>query len=95
MRPCDMERVFRSIAGEINKPAIYAMVKHMDTEANNAKGITFSEFMKQATDFFNERQTLEGVERIFMLFDTENTGQLTREDLQRISNELDMYLTSE
>lgn len=57
------------------------MIKHLSTHANNEKGLTFDEFIEQATDFFNERTTLEGIERIFLLFDNQNKGMIAAKDI--------------
>ena len=57
------------------------MIKHLSTHVNNEKGLTFDEFIEQATDFFNERTTLEGIERIFLLFDNQNKGMISAKDI--------------
>ena len=90
-----MFRVFDKLQKEINRPSIYQLIKHLNTDINNRKGLTFDQFIEQATDFFNDRQTLDGIEHIFLLFDNQNKGYLTKDDLRRVSNELDLYLTSE
>lgn len=90
-----MLKVYDKLQSEINRNSFHEMLKFMDTEQNNVKGLTFEEFLDQATDFFNQLHTVEGVERVFSLFDTKGQGVLTATDLQRISNESDLYLTSE
>lgn len=95
VKPADMLKVYEKLQSEINRNSFHEMLKFMDTEQNNVKGLTFEEFLDQATDFFNQLHTVEGVERVFSLFDTKGQGVLTATDLQRISNESDLYLTSE
>ena len=90
-----MIRTFEKLGLDREKTAIYEMVKSMDTTYNNELGMAFDDFMDQACNFFNERNSHEGISRIFTLFDNSQTGRLTRQDMRRISNELDIYLTSE
>ena len=45
----------------------------------------FEKFMRHVNDYYNQRNTSEGIERIFKLFDNEQTGVLTRDDIYRIS----------
>ena len=46
------------------------MIKSLDTTINNELGLTFEEFLNQAADYFNKRDTHEGISRIFSLFDS-------------------------
>ena len=75
--------------------SIYQMVKSMETPYNNELGMTFDEFMDASANYFNVRDSHEGISRIFSLFDIDQKGSLNKKDLRRISNELDLYLTSE
>lgn len=95
VRPVDMLKVYEKLQAEINKSSFHEMLRFMNTEQNNLRGLTFDEFVEQATEFFNELHTAEGVERVFSLFDSKHSGALTATDLQRISNQFDLYLSSE
>ncbi len=90
-----MLRVFEKLQLNVTQPSIFNMLKFMNTEDNNTKGLTFDQFIELATEYFNERHTQEGIERIFQLYDFGNKGYLNHLDLQRISNETDLYMTSE
>ena len=87
--------MFEKLGLDKSKPSIYQMVASLDTTYNNELGLTFDEFIDLASDFFNTRSTHEGISRIFLLFDNAQTGRLDRQDMRRISNELDIYLSSE
>ena len=95
VKPGEMAQVFEKMGAKLFQPSIYAMIKSMDTPVNNEVGLTFEQFMDLSARFFSDRSTKEGVARIFMLFDAQEKGHLTKTDLRRISNELDIYLTSE
>ena len=73
-----MVQIFEKLGLDQSTTSIYNMVKHLDNTYNNELGLTFDEFMDQACDFFNKRDTYEGLSRIFALFDTGNNGKLTR-----------------
>ena len=45
------------------------MIKSLDNAYNNELGLTFDEFINQAADYFNKRDSYEGISRIFSLFD--------------------------
>ena len=64
-----MARVFEKIGLDRSKASIYAMVKSMDNDYNNELGLTFDEFMQNACDYFNKRDSYEGISRIFLLLD--------------------------
>ena len=69
VRPVDMCRVFEKLGMNQSMASIYNMVKFLDNSYNNELGLTFEEFMDQACDFFNQRDSHEGISRIFSLFD--------------------------
>ena len=71
------------------------MVKSLSNPENNELGLTFDEFLDAAATFFNQRESHEGLSRIFKLFDNQESGRLTKQDMRRISNELDLYLKTE
>ena len=48
--------------------------------------LTFDRFIRHANDFYNQRESSEGIERIFRLFDNENLGYLSRDDFARLSS---------
>ena len=66
-----MVRTFERLGLDRSKSSIYEMVKSLDTDYNNELGMTFEEFLDQACDFFNNRNSHEGISRIFQLFDND------------------------
>ena len=45
------------------------MVKSMETPYNDELGMTFDEFIDASANYFNVRDSHEGISRIFSLFD--------------------------
>ena len=95
VKPREMLTVFEKIGTHLKQPSIYAMVKSMDSEENNAKGLDFEQFLTLSSEYFNDRSSQEGLARIFHLFDSTNRGYLTRGDVWRVLTELDIQLSSE
>ncbi len=55
----------------------------------------FDKFLKIANDYYNQRDTQEGIQRIYRLFDNNGTGAITKSDIERISTDLDMFFKPE
>ena len=88
-----MVKVFEKLGYNIFDPTIYNCIKSMDMAHLNDSGIEFRDFLDMAKDYFNQRTSDEGMWRIWRLFDKSETGVITKGDMQRISNELDFFLT--
>ena len=69
IKPIEMVRVFEKIGLDKSNQSVYNMVKSLDNTYNNELGLTFDEFMDKAAEYFNKRDTYEGISRIFSLFD--------------------------
>ena len=70
IKPIEMLQVCERIGIEKSNPSFYEMLKNLDNTYNNELGLTFEEFINHAADYFNRRDTHEGISRIFSLFDS-------------------------
>eukprot|EP00353_Schmidingerella_taraikaensis_P014158 CAMPEP_0185583192 /NCGR_PEP_ID=MMETSP0434-20130131/21372_1 /TAXON_ID=626734 ORGANISM="Favella taraikaensis, Strain Fe Narragansett Bay" /NCGR_SAMPLE_ID=MMETSP0434 /ASSEMBLY_ACC=CAM_ASM_000379 /LENGTH=166 /DNA_ID=CAMNT_0028202203 /DNA_START=6 /DNA_END=506 /DNA_ORIENTATION=- len=95
VKPYELLNCFERLGLNESRKAMYEMIQSMSTSVNNELGLTFEEFLDLAATYFNKRDTHEGLSRIFKLFDNTERGRLTKKDMRRISNELDLYLKSE
>ena len=95
VKPIELLQCFERLGFDQSRKALYGMVQSMCTDVNNELGVTFEEFLDQAANYFNNRDSHEGLSRIFLLFDNAENGRLSKQDMRRISNELDLYLKSE
>jgi len=68
------------------------MIKYMVDELNDPE-VTCDRFLRHANDYFNQRATVEGVERIFTLFDNDKTGVISKDDMSKLSSEFGLFLT--
>ena len=70
------------------------MLEYMVDELGDEE-MFFEKFLKVANDYYNQRDTTRGISRIYRLFDNNDTGIISKSDLERISGELDMYFKPE
>jgi Ca2+-binding EF-hand superfamily protein len=77
----------QSLGFEKKNPTIYAMIADLDTH-ENAGGINFDKFLDSITDKLGNKETREGIHRIFQLFDDDNTGTINVHNLRRVAKEL-------
>lgn len=67
----------------------YLVVDTLDVE------MRFDTFMKHVNDYYSQKSTSEGLQRIFSLFDNKGRGLLTRKEIERLNIELEVHLTVE
>ena len=72
----------QSLGFEKKNPTIYAMIADLDTH-ENAGGINFDKFLDSITDKLGNKESREGIYRIFQLFDDDNTGTINVHNLRR------------
>lgn len=77
----------QSLGFEKKNPTIYAMIADLDTHENSG-GINFDKFLDSITDKLGNKESREGIHRIFQLFDDDNTGTINVHNLRRVAKEL-------
>ena len=70
------------------------MIAELDTEENQ-NGITFEQFLEAITRKLGDKETREGINRIFDLFDDDKTGSINLRNMKRVAKELGEVLTAE
>ena len=80
----------RQLGFDTKNPTIYKIIEDLDTEESKSNGgITFSEFSDIMQKRLGDRESKEGVRRIFDLFvDDENAEYIPLESLKKIAKEL-------
>lgn len=88
----------RALGFEPKKEEIKTILSTLEKEATSstkskAKGspvttITFDQFLPIAAKKFEEKSTREEIMKAFSLFDADNTGRITFENLKQVANEL-------
>ena len=80
----------RQLGFDAKNPTIYKIIEDLDTEESKSNGgITFSEFSEIMQKRLGDRESKEGVRRIFDLFvDDENAEYIPLDSLKKIAKEL-------
>ena len=66
-----------------------------DLDANKSGTIDFEEFLDMMTAWMSDKDTREDINKVFRLFDDDNTGQITLKNLRRVARELGETMTEE
>ena len=66
-----------------------------DLDANKSGAIDFEEFLDMMTARMSDKDTREDINKVFRLFDDDNTGQVTLKNLRRVARELGETMTEE
>jgi centrin-1 len=89
----------RALGFEIKKEELKNLMKEIDKEVSeaNAHSVTVSqdEFLQMMSGKMASRDSREEIEKIFRLFDEENSGFITFKQLKKVCNELGEGLTDE
>merc|ERR1712014_202813 len=81
----------RSLGFETKNPTIYKMIADLDQEG----AINFDDFLDAITSKLGDKETRDGINKIFNLFDDDCTGRITLKNLKRVSKELGETMTEE
>merc|ERR1712157_451230 len=68
------------------KAAMRALGSEVDNEGNGT--IEFAEFLEMMTGKMGEKDTREDIEKVFKLFDDDNTNKISFRNLARVAEEL-------
>ncbi len=85
--PKELKAAMESLGFENKNPTIYQMIADLDIPGS-AGGINFDQFLDAITTRLGNRETKEGIYRIFQLFDDDNSISINITNLRRVSKEL-------
>jgi Ca2+-binding EF-hand superfamily protein len=76
----------RALGFEVKKEELKKMISDIDNDGNGS--IEFGEFLEMMTGKMGEKDTREDIEKVFKLFDDDNTGKISLRNLRRVAQEL-------
>ena len=85
--PKELKAAMHSLGFEAKNPTIYAMIADLDTHENSS-GINFDQFLDAITNKLGNKETREGIARIFELFDDDRSQTININNLKRVAKEL-------
>ena len=88
--PSEIKETMKQLGFDLKNPTIYNIIKDLDTEESKKNGgLSFSEFSEIIQKRLGDRDTKEGVRRIFNLFvDDEKAEYIPLESLKKVAKEL-------
>ena len=72
----------RALGFEVKKEELKKMISDIDNDGNGS--IEFGEFLEMMT---GKKDTREDIEKVFKLFDDDNTGKISLRNLRRAAQE--------
>ncbi|EKX73281.1 centrin, putative [Theileria equi strain WA] len=91
--PKEIKCAMQSLGIDKKNPLVYQIVADMEKMGSSA--ISFNDFLESITLKLGNRESKEGIRRIFNLFDEDNTGTITFRNLKKVAIELGENLTDE
>ena len=95
--PKELKAAMTSLGFDSKNPTIFQLIADLDTPENAKKGgIDFESFVVAINNKLGDKETKEGIERIFNLFiDDPNSNTINLASLRRIARELGEQMSSD
>ena len=95
--PKELKAAMQSLGFDSKNPTIFQLIADLDTpEAAKNGGIDFDNFVEAINDKLGDKESKEGIRRIFDLFiDDPNSDTITLNSLKKIVRELGENMTAE
>ena len=83
--PKELKAAMNSLGFEKKSPTVYEMICDLEQMGNE---VDFDEFLEAISNKLGNRETKEGINRIFDLFDDDKTGSINLNNIKRVAKEL-------
>ena len=84
----ELTKAMESLGFKDKNPIIYKMIAEIEDDEEADGEIKFDEFLDMMTGRISEKNPEEDLARVYKLFDSDRTGEITFENLQRVAREL-------
>merc|ERR1712167_534025 len=82
----ELKAAMRALGFEVKNDELKKMVTDVDTDGSGC--IEFAEFLEMMTGKMGEKDSREDIEKVFKLFDDDNTNKISFRNLARVAEEL-------
>merc|ERR1739842_273923 len=82
----ELKAAMRALGFEVKNEELKKMVSDVDNDGNGT--IEFAEFLQMMTGKMGEKDSREDIEKVFKLFDDDNTNKISFRNLARVAEEL-------
>ena len=83
--PKELKAAMHSLGFEKKSPTVYEMICELEETGHE---VDFEEFLNAISNKLGNRETREGIDRIFDLFDDDKTGSINLANIKRVAKEL-------
>nr|CCA23977.1 calciumdependent protein 4 putative [Albugo laibachii Nc14] len=84
--PKELKTAMQSLGFEAKNQIIYQMIADIDKDGSGS--IDFDEFLDMMTAKMSDKNTREDIQKVFALFDDDQTGKISLRNLKRVAREL-------
>eukprot|EP01071_Lankesteria_metandrocarpae_P004080 Lankesteria_metandrocarpae@DN3357_c0_g1_i2.p1 len=84
--PKELKAAMQSLGFESKNPTIYRMIADLDSHGKSS--VDFEEFLDAITSKLGDKESRDGIQKIFALFDDDKTGTISLRNLKRVAKEL-------
>ncbi len=88
--PKELKAAMHSLGFEKKSPTVYEMICDLEERGHE---VDFDEFLDSISSKLGNRETREGIDRIFDLFDDDKSGTINLNNLKRVAKELGETMT--
>lgn len=81
----------RALGFQVKKEEIRKMILDVDNDGSGA--VDFNEFLEMMQGKMSEKDTREEIDKVFKLYDNDNTGKISIHNLRRVAKELGENMT--
>ena len=92
--PKELKDAMASLGFESKNPTIFSMIADLE-KSSGGGDIDFDTFCDCIVDKLGDKETQGGIDKIFALFDDDNTNAISVDNLQRVAQELGETMTLE
>mmetsp|Transcript_25647 Transcript_25647/g.59272 ORF Transcript_25647/g.59272 Transcript_25647/m.59272 type:complete len:176 (-) Transcript_25647:91-618(-) len=92
--PRELKAAMQSLGFETKNPTIFNMIADLDQDGSGTN-IDFEEFLDAITKKLGDKESKDGIFKIFDLFDDDNTKTISLKNLKRVAKELGETMSEE
>eukprot|EP00917_Polyrhabdina_sp_WS-2016_P014000 GHVP01030590.1.p1 GENE.GHVP01030590.1~~GHVP01030590.1.p1 ORF type:complete len:145 (+),score=33.51 GHVP01030590.1:507-941(+) len=90
--PKELKAAMQSLGFETKNPVIFQMIAELDKAAGP---VDFEQFLDAITSKLGDKDSREGIAKIFALFDDDKTNTISLKNLRRVAKELGETMSEE
>lgn len=86
--PQELKRAMQSLGYDVKNQMVYQVLESIDKDDAGGKTIDFNDFLDLMTARMSSKDSREDILKVFRLFDDDNKGKISLDNLRRVAREL-------